>query len=126
MADVRFLRHLRDTNPKKTTLVRGRRVTREDALEEKLAAAKQGESDILAKLTSLRGHGKTTKKKQENNEKRFRWITEAKKLNQTEVHLWNDALDTLTRQFLLSACAHDMPCLVLTSCMDRQSVSADR
>lgn len=96
MADVRFLRHLRDTNPKKTTLVRGRRVTREDALEEKLAAAKQGESDILAKLTSLRGHGKTTKKKQENNEKRFRWITEAKKLNQTEVHLWNDALDTLT------------------------------
>jgi hypothetical protein len=74
MADVRFLRHLRDNNPNKITLMRGKKVTAADALQAKLAAAKDSQVSLLAKLTSLTDYGKTNRERTQKSEQTFQWI----------------------------------------------------
>lgn len=74
MADVRFLRHLRDNNPNKTTLLRGKKVTAADALQAKLAEAKDSQASLLSKLTTLKDYGKTNRERTQKSEQAFQWI----------------------------------------------------
>lgn len=74
MADVRFLRHLRDNNPNKTTLLRGKKVTAADALQAKLAEAKDSQALLLSKLTTLKDYGKTNRERTQKSEQAFQWI----------------------------------------------------
>jgi len=74
MADVRFLRHLRDNNPNKTTLLRGKKVTAADALQAKLAEAKDSQSSLLSKLSSLKDYGKNNRVRAARTEQTFQWI----------------------------------------------------
>jgi len=75
MADVRFLRHLRDNNPSKTTLLRGKKVTAADALQVKLAEAKDSQSSLLSKLSSLTNYGKSTRARAAKSEQTFQWVS---------------------------------------------------
>jgi hypothetical protein len=78
MADVRFLRHLRDAN--RTTLVRGKKVNKHAAVEARLEAAKSGGSSLLDKLESLTSKGKKNKSRQEETERKYAWLREAQRL----------------------------------------------
>ena len=92
MADVRFLRHLRNTDPNKTTLLRGKKVTAADALQAKLAAAKDSQSSLLSTLSSLRGFGKDNRARAERSGQTFEWIAEAKRLEQVAQAEWKEML----------------------------------
>jgi hypothetical protein len=95
MADVRFLRHLRDNNPNKTTLLRGRKVTAADALQARLSAAKEGNSAVLSKLSSILDYGNSTRARAEKSEKAFQWVAEAKRLEDVAQAEWKEMLSTV-------------------------------
>jgi membrane-associated HD superfamily phosphohydrolase len=92
MADVRFLRHLRDNDPNKTTLLRGKKVTAAEALQAKLADAKESQSALLSKLNSLKDFGKGNRARTEKTEQTFQWIAEAKRLQEVADAEWSSML----------------------------------
>ena len=92
MADVRFLRHLRDNDPNKTTLLRGKKVTAAEALQAKLADAKESQSALLTKLNSLKDFGKVNRARTEKTEQTFQWIAEAKRLQEVADAEWSSML----------------------------------
>ena len=96
MADVRFLRHLRDNNPNKTTLLRGKKLSAEDALQARLAEAKEGNSVLLSKLNSLVDFGKRTRTRANKSEGVFQWVAEAKRLEQLVQAEWKAMQQTIT------------------------------
>jgi hypothetical protein len=78
MADVRFLRHLRDAQ--RTTLVRGQKINKYEAVEARLEQAKAGGSTLLDRMQSLTSAGKANKTRQDDKDRRYQWLVEAQRL----------------------------------------------
>lgn len=78
MADVRFLRHLRDAS--RTTLVKGKKVNKHEALEARLQAAKSEGSYLSERIETLTSAGKATKSRQDGSERKYQWLSEARRL----------------------------------------------
>ncbi len=99
MADVRFLRHLRDAN--RTTLVRGKKVNKHAAVEARLEAAKSGGSSLLETLENLTSKGKKNKSRHQDTEKKYTWLREAQRL----------------RDMSRYACVHVLECVCMYVCI---------
>jgi hypothetical protein len=120
MADVRFLRHLRNTDPNKTTLLRGKKVTAADALQAKLAEAKDSQSSLLSTLSSLQGFGKDNRARAERSGQAFQWITEAKRLEGVAQAEWKEMLGTVKALAERTSASDELAVEVDELCCDAQ------
>eukprot|EP00960_Hanusia_phi_P047907 758651-Hanusia_phi.AAC.3 len=80
MADVRFLRHLRDNNMQKTMLFKGKKMTKEEVLQESLARAKDKHDTLLARMHQLTKKSSSNKDRLQVKNARFQWIAECSRL----------------------------------------------
>lgn len=93
MADVRFIRFLRETNA--PSLVKGQKVSKFAAIEASLAAAKEREAALSEKMQELVNHGKSHKDRTESNQHQLAWSTEFKRLQSVCNNVWQEVCESI-------------------------------
>mmetsp|Transcript_40373 Transcript_40373/g.127044 ORF Transcript_40373/g.127044 Transcript_40373/m.127044 type:complete len:629 (-) Transcript_40373:140-2026(-) len=109
MADVRFLRHLRDNNMQKTMLFKGKKMTREEVLQESLAKAKDQHDTLLARMNQLTKRSSSNKDRLSEKNARFQWIAECGRLTNLSSALAKET-DRIMANLVQKATSRDDQC----------------
>ena len=78
MADVRFIRFLKEKNA--PTLLKGQKLSKAEALQANLTAAKERQSNLFTKVQRLVQTGKEQKVRTETREQQVQWTAEYQRL----------------------------------------------